>query len=323
MMAGMTPSGHIGRTGGNAPTREETDWLLSGQSLMAAHGLVDQLDFPAMVGDRLHALLRSDDFDTVFRQCATAVVRLFGPSEEAQEALGRLLYRLDDPSGTAILALQLCCAALTRRWYAADGVADDIYLATMGWFPRFVRWQLRAGPLPVFAEEGWAPRLLSASIVRLDQFEFEFVGGDHPFISLHIPDDAVLEPGPMAHSVRLCRAFVDRYVPSLHGCPIRCWSWLLFPALARLLPPTSRIRRFQRFFTIDGLFYSTDYKKWIAGREDIGDVDLPRSTSLQRAVRTYVCGGGRLGIGAGTLEERLLLADSPLPAMDKTEGGGR
>ena len=77
------------------------------------------------------------------------------------------------PNGLLELAVLLSAALETRKHYAARGVPDDVYLATMGCFSRFLnethrwtgRWQFDRG--------FWVWRQLCGRLLRLGTLEFE------------------------------------------------------------------------------------------------------------------------------------------------------
>ena len=215
-------------------------------------------------------------------------------------AFAELRSRLDDPTGMAMLACELRCAALTRRYYRFRGIDERIFWDTMGFFPRFVNWHHRHHGTYRFTFASWAPRQLNPVEYRLGQLEFEMVGD--AFVNVHVPDDARLETALLADDFRNARRFLAMYYPSHAELPFRCESWLLSPALRTMLPEDSRILAFQRFFTLYATAERNDYKLWMYGREDIADADLPERTSLERAMKRYVRDGNRMTIGYGELD---------------------
>ena len=76
------------------------------------------------------------------------------------------------PNGLLELAVLLSAALEARKHYAARGVPDDVYLATMGCFSRFLnethrwtgRWQFDRG--------FWVWRQLCGRLLRLGTLEF-------------------------------------------------------------------------------------------------------------------------------------------------------
>ena len=127
----------------------------------------------------------------------------------------------------------------------------------------------------------------------------------------------------------MANEFIDKYIPELKNCTFYCISWLLDPALDKLLPEKSNIRVFRSMFRVFGIAYSDDYKRWVFGEnckifgrgengvncgrennvEACGEVhkELRKEsgkteTSLQKNIREYVENGGRMAIGYGVLK---------------------
>ena len=110
------------------------------------------------------------------------------------------------PNGLLELAVLLSAALEARKHYAARGVPDDVYLATMGCFSRFLnethrwtgRWQFDRG--------FWVWRQLCGRLLRLGTLEFEALplpaelagplgaAAGAPALSVHIPGDAMCMP---------------------------------------------------------------------------------------------------------------------------------
>ncbi|MFR1984187.1 MAG: hypothetical protein ACLS4Z_11125, partial [Christensenellaceae bacterium] len=81
-----------------------------------------------------------------------------------------------------------------------------------------------------------------------------------------------------------------------------CCSWLLSPALEKLLPETSKILGFQRRF--DVLYVNEDedgYKQWVFKTIDLPPERFPENTTLQRNMKAYVLAGGKIGEAFGIL----------------------
>lgn len=227
---------------------------------------------------------------------------LFKP-ERWNDSVARLTLLSHDPSGMRLLSWFMRAAAITRSRYAEQGIDDVVFRATMGFFPRFLERRRAAYGDIRFDQEFWAPRQIAMTILRIDELEFEFVGAGEgaSYVGVHIPSDARLDGPSLLRTLHAYRRFVSLQRPVFAGCALRCDSWLLDPSLETMLPSGSRIRLFRSLFEVDGLQYSDDYKQWLCGRLDVTDADLPENTSLQRAVKAFVLGGGRMGIGYGAL----------------------
>ena len=232
----------------------------------------------------------------------TPTSQLFEPARW-NDSVARINWLNSDPSGMTTLACCLRALLVTEKRYAMSDIPRSAFKATMGFFPRFIERSRATYGRPRFDQEFWVPRLISMTLLRIEQLEFEMCeGADGPFVSVHIPSDAQLEAGLLVKTFERARTFLTMMHPQYAKVDFRCDSWLLDPALEPLLRRGSRIRMFRSLFTLDGLQFSDDYKQWICGRTDIADVDLPESTSLERGIKAHVLSGGRMAIGYGTLD---------------------
>lgn len=220
-----------------------------------------------------------------------------------------------EDGGMAHLAVTLAAAGETRLLYRRLGIPEEIYFTTMGCISRFLeetrvllgRWAYDRG--------FWTWRQTGGLLLRLGTLEFELrtlegacppglVPGS-PVLSVHIPSDAVLSGTELDRSYALARSFfsgVGRAL-CLWGAPMAlvCGSWLLSPALERLLPEDSGIRRFagdyDRFYTDEE---DVSFYRWLFHVPD-GSRELPEDTFLQRQVKDYLRQGGRIGMTKGVL----------------------
>ena len=187
---------------------------------------------------------------------------------------------------------------------------EDICMATVGCFSRFVREHFVSYGYYGFDRDFWTTRQVNAKLFRIGELEYEIVDGDAENISLHIPSDAVMKPAALNESLDRAKEFFAAYFPGTENCSIRCESWLLSPKLKSLLPEYSNIIRFQNAFEITEEFPdSMDFLEWlfqIAGgqRESVVFADLPERTSLQRAAKKLLLSGGCIGSAEGALSRR-------------------
>ena len=193
------------------------------------------------------------------------------------------------PNGLLELAVLLSAALEARKHYAARGVPDDVYLATMGCFSRFLnethrwtgRWQFDRG--------FWVWRQLCGRLLRLGTLEFEALplpaelagplgaAAGAPALSVHIPGDAM--------------------------CMTYCRTWLLSPRGKELLPPGSGICNFMEDYTLaDWDPDDNSGRLWLFGAPGIPDAALPERTSLQRGAKELLLQGKPLGSGLGLLK---------------------
>ncbi|MBD5150940.1 MAG: DUF5596 domain-containing protein [Oscillibacter sp.] len=242
---------------------------------------------------------------------------LAGPetAEAAWEAVkaGVPHWRQDD--GMSHLAAALGGACHTRRFYRENGVPEDVFLATMGCFARFLRETHEITGRWAFDRGFWTWRQTGGLLFRLGTLEFEYrtLEEDEPLpegltagervLGVHIPSDASLKREELERSYDWAeRFFAD--VP--HGAPkaMVCDSWLLAPALEEMLPEHSGIRGFAG----DYVRYAVeeddrDFYRWLFQCEPpLPLEDLPERTGLQRAAKAWLAAGGKIGMAYGCLK---------------------
>lgn len=219
----------------------------------------------------------------------------------------------EDGDGALTLIRQLTQAVQSREDGPWADLPEDVWLATMGAFSRFVREHRRATGRCGFDRGFWTPRQVGATLFRLGTLEYELRRDDDgPFLDLHIPSDADLSPDALNASVEAARRFMAEYRPEWAAAPIRCDSWLLSPLLRELLPATSRICRFQAAFDLTGADpEDRSYIAWIFaltdGQANACDAEaLPGDTALRRGVKDLLRRGRDVGSAAGVLARAFL-----------------
>lgn len=222
--------------------------------------------------------------------------------ERATEELREALKPDDD--GVKILSVMLSAALKSGEKYVKKGISRKVYVDTMSCFSRFVREHYRSFGYYGFDRWFWTGRQLSLTLFRLGELEYEMVReAGRSEISVHIPSGAKLNSNELDASFRAAEAFFAEHGGDWHDARFTCTSWLLSPSLISLLPPTSHILRFAKRFGIEA-FYPDDenYKIWIYGRADLEPEEFGCDTSLQRAVKEFVLGGGKIGEARGVLK---------------------
>lgn len=209
----------------------------------------------------------------------------------------------DDPDGRKILACMLQCARKSEALYRTLGIPETIFDATFRCFSRFVEEHRTSYGTEAFDRDWWTAHQISLQLFRLGELEYEMTTlDDKAVVSIHIPSDAVLQTGELRKSVQQANAFFAVYFPNYKDVPYICHSWLLEPALAQVLPPTSHIRSFQRSFTIDHVDYGArDFIEWVFKNPNLPMKDLPEDTTLQRNLKHYLLSGGDIGEALGIL----------------------
>lgn len=232
-------------------------------------------------------------------------------AEKAWEAVKAIVPHWRQDDGMAHLAAALGGVCHTRQVYREHGVPDEVYLATMGCFARFLRETREITGKWAFDRGFWTWRQTGGRLFRLGTLEFEYLpAGEGSTVSVHVPSDAVLSREELDRSYDWAgrffagggRAFCGQGLPT----EFRCDSWLLAPALEKLLPEESGIRRFAGDYTRCAVKEDDrEFYRWLFRCEPPRPVeDLPEDTSLQRRAKAYLAAGGKIGAACGVLDRR-------------------
>lgn len=230
----------------------------------------------------------------------------------AWQAAAARLPAWQEDNGMAQLAVMLAAACRTEEQYCREGIPEDVFLATMDCFRRFLEeTHARTGQW-AFDRGFWTWRQTGGLLFRLGTLEFEYqrirpgprpegLEAEAPVLSVHIPSDAVLGREELDSSYSMASRFFSQVCSFGRPKAVVCGSWLLAPALEGMLPEGSGIRRFAG----DYCRYDVDEKdqefyEWLfGGYKPLKE--LPERTSLQRAVKAHLAAGGRLGMARGVL----------------------
>ena len=202
---------------------------------------------------------------------------------------------------TGVLRAMLLAALRSRELYRRKGIPDGVFIDTMKCFSRFVREHAESYGSYGFDRGFWVGRQLSLLLFRVGALEYELAEYEGAkAISIHIPSDADLSPQALDRSVADAKAFFRKYYPD-YGEAVRfCSSWLLSPALKKLLPENSKIIGFQNRFRIVSVDETPEsYKQWVFKNKNLAAEDFPEDTSLQRAMKRFVLSGGKVGEAEG------------------------
>lgn len=209
----------------------------------------------------------------------------------------------EDPYGIKMLTCMLACTLHTHETYEEKGIPDEIFIATMKFFRRFIGEHFDVYGSYNFVWGWWVPRQISANEFRMGELEYETVDEDgNKSIQIHIPADAVMKLSKLRQSYLDARKFFNNYYPQYADADMFCSSWMLSPALKDLLPEDSNILCFQRSFDVNHVDYeSNGFLRWVYKREDIPWEQLPENTTLQRRMKAYILNGGKIGWANGKL----------------------
>ena len=248
------------------------------------------------------------DYETVREAFDMLTCREADAPEIWKAGIQALRERLkEDPRGLKMLSCMLRCCGKTRDFYVRNGISREIFVDTMKCFSRFVGEHMESFGEYGFDREWWTVRQLSGLLFRIGELEYEMVQGQgKKCIHLHIPSDSRLERERLEDSVGRARDFFREKFPAYGDVQICCHSWLLSPTLREVLSPGSRILAFQELFDIHvrGEDTAGEYKQWVFKRSDLPLTELPENTSLQRRLKGYLLGGGKMMDADGRLRSK-------------------
>ncbi|WP_418666043.1 acyltransferase domain-containing protein [Allofournierella sp.] len=200
------------------------------------------------------------------------------------------------------------------KWRAA-GIPGQVYRDTMSDLALWYGECLRRTGKPGLVEWDWLALSLKGKLYRLGRLQYRprilkdkitaagrsFAAGV-PMLEIHIPAGGPLRPQVVRSSMAQAWAFFEKGRPEL----MYCHSWLLSPALQQLLPQNSNILHFQSLFEV----YDEDFSFRQAEERVFGEIRneiraYPENTGLQKALKQFLLGGGRVGMGAGVIPRGL------------------
>jgi len=131
-----------------------------------------------------------------------------------------------------------------------------------------------------------------------------FQPGDEIF-GIHIPQGTDLSPSAVDQSLNSARVLLESIWPSEKQRLFTLQSWLLDPQLRKFLKPESNIVRLQNRFTLlEGApIADEDTLEFVFRRPGVALEDLPRNSSLERAVLSVLESGGHWHAVAGWSNE--------------------
>ena len=212
--------------------------------------------------------------------------------------------------GAKEMASQLKTALQSRSEGAWKGVPETIWLGTLKCFTRFVNEYKNTYGAYGFDRAFWTVRQAEGRLFRIGELEYELIN-ESKEVYIHIPSDAVLEKDRLNESARAAREFFAARFPGFAGAPMRCETWLLSPEIKALLGGKGNIARFQKAFEpiSPGEDCFEALMEWVYclpadERKNADIASLKEDTSLRRALKKYLAGGGRVHAGAGVFRGR-------------------
>lgn len=210
----------------------------------------------------------------------------------------------EDRDGIKILTCMLYCAAECYTKYEQLGISHKIFADTMKCFTRFINEHYESYGYYAFDRDWWTTRQISLQLFRIGQLEYELgIVDGKKAVKLHIPSDADIMQEKCDESLREAKKLIEAKFPDYAKCEWTCSSWLLSPALKKLLTVDSNILRFQKRFRILSCNEDEDeFLEWVYKRKDYTLNELPENTTLQRNMKKYLLSGGKVGDAFGIMK---------------------
>ncbi|MFE7899616.1 acyltransferase domain-containing protein [Streptomyces sp. NPDC057424] len=204
----------------------------------------------------------------------------------------------------------------TRAYHGERGVTADVSRRTLADLGRNMAFHRRRHGTGGVQVSRWLTHHFRGELYQLGRLQFErarlgqrtgravaAAGLDaapgEPCLNLHIPDfHGPLSPAACDRSLEMAREFFARHFPRERYRVAVCHSWLLDPQLKRHLDPDSNIIRFQERFEPgrdageEPEPADTEPVRFVFGDPDLPRADLPRRTSVERAVGDHLRAGG-------------------------------
>lgn len=179
------------------------------------------------------------------------------------------------------LHLYLHFAADAYELYRQEGIADEIYYATM---QDIVLWtencQKSHGEIGI-EEYEWLWRHVTLKLFRLGRLQFERTGENE--LNLHIPQGESLDFEECRKSIEMARNFFTGQQKMI------CHSWLLNPEMGKLLSKETNIMRFQTLFHVYKLDdASRQAEERVFGVLQEDPENYPEHTELQKKLKEYL-----------------------------------
>lgn len=211
----------------------------------------------------------------------------------------------EDPDGSKMLTFMLLRAVEAHKEYENRGISETIFKDTMKFCTRFIEEHYEVYGSYAFTWGWWFPRQISLHEFRIGALEYEMIEQERKKrINIHIPADADMGRESLRKSYMAAREFFAKYYPEYGQSEMVCDSWLLSPVIAKMMPESSNIVRFQKAFDLLRVDDTNDSSiRWVYGRTDIPIHELPEHTSLQKKIKACLLEDGSIGAAYGRLQE--------------------
>lgn len=213
------------------------------------------------------------------------------------------------------LAIALKAAEKTFKLYQKLGVGEDVFAATLD----DIRiWCENCGNIGL-DNIGWIKNHIAGKLFKIGRLQYQAFSHGKKLIYIHIPQGEKLDFDACKDSVRMANEFFRKYFPKYVYKHYFCESWLLYQPNKNFMNPDSNIvkfstlfdlhksiadeeQAFERIFSADRSSHPALFDKDISKR--IAAVrTLPEQTSLQKAAKSYLLDGNKLGVGIATIDK--------------------
>lgn len=254
------------------------------------------LDLPEEVEDKLNT------YGKIRKGTVNITIDDLMESDELVQNLDKMILNEvgEDTDGIKVLWEELNIALQSFEEYKQRGIPVDIFKDTMKFCTRFLFEYHKTHACYRFVWGWWFSRQLSLREFRIGALEYEYSGDK--YINVHIPSDADLSKRSVLDSISQFKSFGKQFYPEWEGKELKCESWMLSPALKKVLNSDSNILAFQKLFNV----LETDYESmavldWVFPGFDNVTEKLPEETSLQRNMKKYLLEGNKIGWSTGIL----------------------
>jgi len=271
---------------------------------------IDDLD-----RDDCLALLRDRRNDPAVNEVLDALARSFGTFDEVP---------LTEPTTDELtwLAAFLRMTPVVVEWHRARGIPESVTRDTLADVGRHVAISRRVTGEFGLQTWRWLTHHYTSRIFALGrlQYALERSKVSHPgafevgdwVLALHIPESGPLRPDLVDESLASASRFFAEHFPGMPVTVATCHSWMLDPYLIERMPEDTNVGSFIRRFTPLGQSKDAPAEAlyFVFRTRDLDRAgELPRDTSLQRAVLERIDRGETWQLAWGYLE---------LPAKDES-----
>ncbi|MGW4564354.1 acyltransferase domain-containing protein [Streptomyces sp. NPDC004561] len=222
--------------------------------------------------------------------------------------------------GTFAVYVFLAALPTTLARHRERGIPAEVSRRTLADLGRNMATHRRRRGTAGLEAPGWLVHHFRGELYQLGRLQFERarhgqrtsaviaaaglgVAPGTPCLNLHIPDfNGPLTPSACDRSLALAQDFFALHFPEERPSAALCHSWLLDPQLRRYLPADSNILRFQDRFRVareDTEPADTEPVRFVFGDPDLPVAELPRRTTVERAVGDHLRAGGHWFVGHG------------------------